>query len=334
MTTSSTVLAGLGRDVTIGGLTSPLLSWLAAGALLVFFGWQVVRLLTGVARASAPFAELHPLLTSLAEDVEASDLSRSYERAWSIGRTSPRDARTALDFDRLTRLDTSMRESDALRRPWIQLRKTLLIEHVSWFKEPRIFSTRRAEEFFTPEAVLSPSLDLGYFAQVPSLLTGFGLLMTFVAICLGLSRLHADGTTISGIQGLVNGLAGKFLTSIVALVCANVFVLLERPAVGRLLARHREFVALLDESFPRRTPEDLLDALARQHALRPTAGAGVGVDDDGTASLDVLHRLAASIDTLNSVVRALAVRLDASEDPGAIVGAHRPTAWVPPSLPS
>jgi hypothetical protein len=149
MTTLSTVLAGLGRDVTIGGLTSPLLSWLAAGALLVFFGWQVVRLLTGVARASAPFAELHPLLTSLAEDVEASDLSRSYERAWSIGRTSARDAKTAVDFDRLTRLDTSMRESDALRRPWIQLRKTLLIEHVSWFKEPRIFSTRRAEEFFT-----------------------------------------------------------------------------------------------------------------------------------------------------------------------------------------
>jgi hypothetical protein len=61
------------------------------------------------------------------------------------------------------------------------------------------------------------------------------------------------------------------------------------------------------------------------------------VDDDGTASLDVLHRLTASIDTLNSVVRALAARLDASEDHGdhgAMVGAHRPTAWVPPSLPS
>ena len=29
------------------------------------------------------------------------------------------------------------------------------------------------------------------------------------------------------IQGLINGLAGKFLTSIVGLLCANVFVLLE-----------------------------------------------------------------------------------------------------------
>jgi len=182
--------------------------------------------------------------------------------------------------------------------------------------------------------VLSRSLDLGYVAQIPSLLTGFGLLMTFVAICLGLSRLHADGTTISGVQGLVNGLAGKFLTSIVALVCANVFVLLERPAVGRLLARHREFVALLDESFPRRTPEDLLDALARQNALRPTAGAPVGVDDDNATSPDVLNRLAASIDTLNSVVRVLAARLDVPADPAAMVGARRPSTWAPPSLPS
>jgi hypothetical protein len=321
------VLTGLGRDVTLGGLTSPLLSWLAVLGLILFFAYEVTRLLRGVTRATAPFAQMTPLLSALAEDSEASDLKRSYERALAINAGTQRHA---LDIDRLTELDTTMREDDVLRRPWIQFRKTLLIEHVSWFKEPRIFSTRRAEEFFTHEAVLGASVDLGYVAQVPSLLTGFGLLMTFVAICLGLSRLHADGAVITGVQGLVNGLAGKFLTSIVALVCANVFVLIERPTVRRLLARHGEFVALVDESFPRRTLEDLLDALGRQQSLRGAAPQS-GVDDG--AAPDTLQRLGTSIDTLTSAVRVLAARLDASTDP-AVLAAGRRASWAPPSLTS
>ncbi len=311
MTIWATVTGVFARDVAIGGLTSPLLSWLAAVGLLLFFGWQVRRLLGGIARARAPFAALRPLLTALAEEVEASDLSRTYDRAWSIGRNGKPDEPGAINIDRLTALDATMRAADAFRRPWIQFRKTLLIEHVSWFKEPRIFSTRRSEEFFSQEAVLGASIDLGFFGQVPSLITGFGLLLTFVAICLGLSRLHADGAAITGVQGLVNGLAGKFLTSIVALVCANVFILLERPAVRRLLALHAEFVALLDESFPRRTLEDLLDALARQHALRPAAAPGGEAGDAESSVHEIQQRLGASIDALTSVVRLLAVRLDA-----------------------
>ncbi len=326
MTIWATVTGIFARDVAIGGLTSPLLSWLAAVGLLVFFGWQVRRLLAGIARARAPFAALRPLLAALAQEVEASDLSRTYDRAWSIGRNGKPDEPGAINIDRLTALDATMRESDAFRRPWIQFRKTLLIEHVSWFKEPRIFSTRRSEEFFSQEAVLGASIDLGFFSQVPALVTGFGLLLTFVAICLGLSRLHADGAAITGVQGLVNGLAGKFLTSIVALVCANVFILLERPAVRRLLALHAEFVALLDESFPRRTLEDLLDALARQQALRPAAAPAVEMDEAEPSAHEIQRRLGASIDALTSVVRLLAVRLDAPVAPSTTATSRRTAA--------
>jgi hypothetical protein len=109
-----------------------------------------------------------------------------------------------------------------------------------------------------------------------------------------LSRLHADDQTITGIQGLINGLSGKFLTSIVGLVCANVFVLLERPAVRRLLASHGEFLTLLDESFPRRTVEDLLDELRRGRTGRDRAAD------------EIQSRLAAPVEALTAAVRALA----------------------------
>jgi hypothetical protein len=252
------------RDVSpLGAVASPLLCWLGAGALVAFLGWQSVRLITGVRSAGGPFARLAPRLRTMAEQVEGTDLDRTYDRAYVDRRPTVRLAESeTADLDRLRELDEAMRAEPALRRPWIQYRKTLLIEHVPWFKEPRVFSTRRAEEFFTPAAVLGGG-DLGFFSQVPSLITGLGLLLTFVAISIGLSRLHVDGQTITGIAGLINGLAGKFLTSIVGLACANAFVLLERPAVRGLLERHTEFLTLLDESFPRRTVEDLLDEARR-----------------------------------------------------------------------
>jgi len=261
-----TVLDLLAYDVSPwGGLKSPLLCWLGAAAMIAFFAWQVMRLLVGVRLAIVPIGALSPQLMELAERLEATDLDRAYDSAYVDRRptAAAQPEPESADFDRLRQLDQSMREVETFRRPWRQYRKTLLIERVPWFKEPRVFSTRRAEEFFTPEAMVGGRIDLGFMTQVPALITGFGLLLTFIAICVGLSRLHAEGQSIAGIPGLINGLSGKFLTSIVGLICANAFVFAERLAMRPLYDRHAEFVALLDESFPRRTAEDLLDELRR-----------------------------------------------------------------------
>ena len=320
------ILDLLTRDVAVwGGLKSPLLSWLGSAGLVLFFGWQLARLLVEARRASEPFNRLGPRLAALAEHVEQSDLGHAYDRAFARLDEPPARGEMvppgAMDLGRLRDLDQAMRDAPGFRRPWVQFRKTLLIEHVPWFKEPRIFSTRRAEEFFTQEAVLGSRIDLGFYGQVPSLITGIGLLLTFVAICVGLSRLHADGQTITGIQGLINGLAGKFLTSIVGLVCANLFLLLERPVVRRLLGLHGEFLTLVDESFPRRTVEDLLDSLVRHREGRELPAAG-RAEDVGRRGRGMSDRLHSSIDDLSDVVRSLSDRLEESpEAVGALTAA-------------
>jgi hypothetical protein len=307
-----TISAALFGDLSFAGLTSPLLSWLGSAGLVVFFGWHLAKLFADAARASAPFVRLRPLLSSLAERGETADLRRAYDRAFSDGQGVPvgQEAPDGIDLQRLSELDESMRGTGGLRRPWVQFRKTLLIEHVPWFGEPRIFSTRRAEDFFTREAVLADDIDLAFYERVPALITGFGLLFTFVAICIGLGRLHAEGPAIVGIQGLINGLAGKFLTSIVGLVCANLFVLLEQPAVRRLSRLHAEFLALLDESFPRRTTEDLLDALAH----RPTSTPPDRRTEGREPRTREAWNLAPSIEELTAAVRALSDRVQAPRE--------------------
>jgi len=94
---------------------------------------------------------------------------------------------------------------------------------------------------------------------------GIGLLLTFLALFIGLSRLHADGREIVGIQGLINGLAGKFLTSIVGLIVANLFTLFEKPMVYRLMNAHHSFLNLMDTLFPRKTMEQMLEQLTPVH---------------------------------------------------------------------
>lgn len=57
--------------------------------------------------------------------------------------------------------------------------------------------------------------------QLPSWLTAIGLLTTFLAILLGLQGVKVlSNMEVQGIGGLVNGLSGKFFSSIVALGCA------------------------------------------------------------------------------------------------------------------
>jgi hypothetical protein len=136
-------------------------------------------------------------------------------------------------------------------------------------------------------------------------MTGIGLLLTFVAILVGLSKLHAEGPTVVGIDGLINGLAGKFLTSIVGLICANLFVMIEHRVVARLTRLHHEFLDLIDELFPRKTLEQMVENLAlpaegdRTTLSRPRPELG-----DGWVS-GAADQLSPAVAALTAAVRSL-----------------------------
>ena len=284
-----------------------MLSWLGSFGIMIFFLWQVMRLRREVSGAQRPFDRIRPMLIALANERGDMDRTRFTSRAL-VGLTPPagqtESTPTRIDCDDLTILEAAMQKEPMFRQPWAQFRKTLILEHVPWFVEPRIFSTRRAEEIFTQDTLLSHRVNLAFYSQLPSLVTGIGLLLTFLALFIGLSKLHADGHEIDGIQGLINGLAGKFMTSIVGLIAANLFTLIEKPIVFRLMNTHHTFLSLIDELFPRKTMEQMLEQLTPMHSehgrsrqassgeLRERIG-GMGTDS-----------LAAPIAELTSAVRS------------------------------
>lgn len=208
------------------------------------------------------------MLAALAHDRGDGDRERFTSRAlvgFSTQASQPASSSTRIDCEDLQTLEKALQKEPMFRQAWAQFRKTLVLEHVPWFVEPRIFSTCRAEEIFTQDMLLSHRVNLAFYSQLPSLVTGIGLLLTFLALFIGLSKLHADGHDIDGIQGLINGLAGKFLTSIAGLIAANLFTLIEKPMVFRLMNEHHTFLGLLDELFPRKTMEQMLEQLTPMH---------------------------------------------------------------------
>jgi len=255
----------LSRDVTfLGGPHSPMLSWLGSCGIVLFFVWQVLKLKKETGAVRRAFDRIRPMLIALAE--ERGDMDRERFTPHPKKKFSTRAGRiesspTRIDCDDLHTLDTGMQQEPMFRGPWAQYRMTLILEQVPWFVEPRIFSTRRASEVFTEETLMANRVNLAFYRQFPSLVTGIGLLLTFLALFIGLGKLHAEGSEIIGIQGLINGLAGKFLTSIVGLIVANMFMFIEKPLLSRLMKAHHAFLGLIDQLFPRKTMEQMLEQL-------------------------------------------------------------------------
>ena len=256
----------LSEDVAIwDGLHSPMLSWLGSLAILVFFLWHAARLITNVSVVQRCYGRVWPTLKKLAVGrktvgQEWQSIQALAESDRQLGRPLPRPSR--VDLEDVQALDAAMRREPLLEQAWFHYRKTFVIERTAWFIEPRVFTTRSASEFFTQD-VLAARLNLPFYHQLPSLITGLGLLFTFLAILIGLSTLQ------------------------------------------------QRFLTMLDELFPRKTMEQMLENFnpAAQPATASTATpAAVPADLADRLAATVGDRLTTAVSAMTTTMQALAAR--------------------------
>ncbi|MDH5429053.1 MAG: hypothetical protein OEZ05_08545 [Nitrospirota bacterium] len=321
MTNTLSLWEFLSRDVAfLGGPSSPMLSWLGVFGILLFFLWHLRKLKKEVISVQREYERVCLMLGALAQERGDADRDRFRhhpdQEAGIRGNRKVNLTNIRRDCDDLQILDEEMNKEPLFREPWRQYRRTLVLEHVPWFMEPRLFSTRRAEEVLTQEALMGSRINLPFYHQFPSLVTGLGLLLTFLALFIGLGKLHAEGSEIMGIQGLINGLAGKFLTSIVGLMVANLFTFIERPLVARLIHVHHTFLGLVDQLFPRKTMEQMLEQLTSidgqqqsehvksSEVYHPTGGgAGLGLAGPVASLTSSIQSLTALQETAHADTR-------------------------------
>ncbi len=292
------------QDVTIvGGIQSPMLSWIGVTGILTLFLWHGTMLLRSLFKLrrilSRFYSSVLPLVVARQQVVKDWLVIPNLAKK----RVHPNETSEARrDLDDLQALDRTFRAEPALVQEWLSYRKTFAVEQSVWFLEPTVHGQRSATEFFSFEVLCAGQLNVRFYRQLPSFLTGIGLLFTFIAILIGLSKLHANGPQIEGIQGLINGLSGKFVTSIVGLACANVLTLLENSMWHSLESQHRRCLSLLDELFPQK---------AADYHAQPMNGVPASmispIRNDGTTQLVEImqQRLSSTVTALNSATQTL-----------------------------
>jgi hypothetical protein len=134
-----------------------------------------------------------------------------------------------------------------------------------------VFTSTSIDDAFPRGVMIDENVHGAFFGTVPGILTGLGLLMTFIAILDGLSHVSVGANMdVQGIGGLINGLSGKFVSSIVAVTCAVSFVFVERIAYSQPQRAYRKLINALAARFKRKTTEHLLYQLQRDLMTQAT----------------------------------------------------------------
>lgn len=106
--------------------------------------------------------------------------------------------------------------------------------------------------------------------EIPNWLTTLGLLTTFFAILLGLQHVKVlTNLEVQGIGGLVNGLSGKFFSSIVALSCALSVTVVNFFLTEKINLVWNKVIYKLESLLPHlRTENLLLDFIKNQKSKK------------------------------------------------------------------
>jgi hypothetical protein len=117
------------------------------------------------------------------------------------------------------------------------------------------FLTRPVREILPDEELIEPFYHASFHQSVPGILTALGLLTTFTAILVALSGVSYNAANtaqpVMGIDSLINGLSGKFLSSIIALILSMIFTFLEKKACERRIYRDADALrSLISRVFP------------------------------------------------------------------------------------
>lgn len=277
---------------TLWGLTAPWFAWVAAVALLVFpllaliFLWWKVR-------------------------TESKRVEGAAKRIDQLRSRIPFDARSGLSVAALNQLSEVFPKSSPLHGPWNSFAADMVSRRPGSGEEQH-WASESAESAFSAEAVYGGRINLGFYSSLPAIVTGTGLLFTFLAILVALLDVKITETQqITGLDLLIQGLSGKFVSSIAALLSATIFLFFERVLLHRLTRVRLNLIGSLNAFVPKVTSARLLAEVQRDISEQSIAFRSFNADlstklrqgfSEGLGP--TIQRMVESIEELNNHLRA------------------------------
>ena len=190
-----------------------------------------------------------------------------------------------------------------------------------------IRNTSAVSEHLNDATIVFPRIAYRFYESVPNLLTGFGILGTFIGLAAGVGAAGAglasgDPERITAsLQRLLAGASLAFVTSIVGILSSMVFVCFERWTLRRLRLALKAWVDALESSIERVTPERIaLDQLRQaERAARQLEQFNTELVFSIQQALEerIANRLSPQLERLLEAVERL--REDRSTDSGRMI---------------
>src|SRR5215475_6055607 len=236
---------------TLFGIQAPQFIWLAAALLLVGTLLQIVRLWWLVSGEKALYRRIIMRLEAIRLECEVHRQEGLAQAAY--------DAVVQVFY-----------EHPPLFPIWLSFDTQMLSQSAAEGQQ-RTWATESATSAFNATTVIEPRLNQSFVAAVPGIVTGAGLLCTFVAILVALLDVRLADGQFQGLDNLLSGLSGKFLSSIAALFAATCFLAVERSLSHGLSTSLHDLAMTLDSLLPRLSPTSILMVMQRDMAEQSTA---------------------------------------------------------------
>ena len=212
-------------------------------------------------------------------------------------------------------LDKIFNDNHTLSFPWRSFKAKLIRREIKDENEDRhdqdqVWSSCSAVSVYSEQLSFGRGFNKQRFVALPGILTGIGLLFTFLAILIGLLDVKILDNKVHGLEGLIGGLSGKFISSIAALFSATIFLLIEKIVFYEMNTVRLSFIDALDNLLPVRTEayflNELCQTMSSQNAAFRTFNSdlSVGLRNNISESMSpILDKVVVAIDQLKELTR-------------------------------
>ncbi len=221
------------------GLRAPAFSWLVSAGLIVYCASIFLRQLRE--------SKIRQRILSAAD--RRLGLLRK-------GRSPAQDRRSGISGHFLREIDKVFNDLPPLRTAWLTISSSMISR-----------TDRNGEAYFWIAEDIGPVFNESAttherdYRNASAIITGVGLLATFLAILVALLDVRLAHNRIQGLDLLIQGLSGKFLSSVVAVACATALVFFEKGLFHPVGVRALALGATLERPA---APVDALPDTARQ----------------------------------------------------------------------
>ena len=225
---------------SFGFLLEPWFVWSYCLFIAVIFAWFLRRLLRQTRDCLRDLTDLREQLPQRDSGSSAEDLR----------------ARFARDFE-----DYDDKAANVLKLPWREFVERLILPPPG--SDEPIRNTREVSRDLNDRTIVFPRIESEIFRSVPNLLTGIGILGTFLGLAVGVGVASAGLTSANqariteALGELLTGAALAFWTSVAGILLSMVFLLVQRVNSRRCHLALSRWVMALEDCLFRITAEDL-----------------------------------------------------------------------------